>query len=96
MPIAGGTNAVLPGISRRAVHLRTVPGGQMQWLRQLSAGSSSGLTGCSSGKDDLELADFTLAKLGAHDAREGADARLFDIGHAEAGWIEFGCLRPSR
>ena len=48
-----------------------------------------GLDGMFIGKDDLELADFTLAKLGAHDAREGADARLFDMGHAEAGWIEF-------
>lgn len=30
-----------------------------------------GLDGLFIGKDDLELADFTLAKLGAHDAREG-------------------------
>ena len=45
-PATEGTNAVEPGISRRTVHFR-VPGGQMQWLRQLIAGSSSGRTGCS-------------------------------------------------
>ena len=44
-PITGGTKAVLPGMSRRTVHLRTVPGGQMQWWRQLSDGSSMILRG---------------------------------------------------
>ena len=44
-PMTGGTNAVLPGMSRRTVHLRTVPGGQMQCVLQLSAGSSSVLMG---------------------------------------------------
>ena len=34
-PATDGTKAVLPGISRRSVHLCFAPGGQMQWLRQL-------------------------------------------------------------
>lgn len=47
-PATDGTKAVLPGISRRSVHLCFAPGGQMQWLRQLMDISSMGLVGISS------------------------------------------------
>ena len=46
-PTTEGTNAVEPGISRRSVHFLAVPGGQMQWLRQLMAASSTGRIGFS-------------------------------------------------
>ena len=46
-PATDGTNAILPGISRRSVHLWTVPGGQTQCDRQLILISSIGLIGCS-------------------------------------------------
>ena len=54
-----GTNATLPGIARRSVHLCFAPGGQIQFERQLIAISSTGLIG-SSLKVDLvwALADF--------------------------------------
>jgi len=44
-PATEGTKALLPGMSRRSVHLCLVPGGQMQWLRQLMDISSSGQMG---------------------------------------------------
>ena len=47
-PATDGTKAVLPGMSRRSVHLWAAPGGQMQWVRQLMDMSSIGLVGCSS------------------------------------------------
>ena len=47
-PATGGTNATLPGISRRSVHLCSAPGGQIQFVLQLIAISSIGLVGCSS------------------------------------------------
>ena len=47
-PATDGTKAVLPGISRRSVHLCFAPGGQMQWLRQLMDISSMGRVGISS------------------------------------------------
>ena len=47
-PATDGTKAVLPGISRRSVHLCSAPGGQMQWLRQLMDISSMGRVGISS------------------------------------------------
>ena len=37
-----GTNATLPGISRRSVHFLAAPGGQMQFVRQLMLIFSSG------------------------------------------------------
>ena len=42
-PATAGTNAVLPGTCLRWVHLRAVPGGQMQFWRQLIAISSIGV-----------------------------------------------------
>ena len=42
------TNAVLPGISRRSVHLCCAPGGQIQCVRQDMDISSMGRVGCSS------------------------------------------------
>ena len=47
-PAMDGTNATLPGISLRSVHLCFVPGGQIQCVRQLIDISSSGLVGFSS------------------------------------------------
>ena len=47
-PATDGTNATLPGISRRSVHLCSAPGGQIQFVLQLIAISSIGLVGCSS------------------------------------------------
>ena len=47
-PTTDGTNATLPGMSRRSVHLCAAPGGQMQWVRQLMDISSIGLVGTSS------------------------------------------------
>ena len=47
-PATAGTNAVLPGISRRSVHLCCAPGGHIQCVRQLMDISSIGLIGCSS------------------------------------------------
>ena len=47
-PATDGTKAVLPGISRRSVHVCFAPGGQMQWLRQLMDISSMGRVGISS------------------------------------------------
>ena len=47
-PATDGTNATLPGISRRSVHLCSAPGGQIQFVLQLIAISSLGLVGCSS------------------------------------------------
>ena len=47
-PATDGTKAVLPGMSRRSVHLCFAPGGQMQWLRQLMDMSSMGRVGISS------------------------------------------------
>ena len=47
-PTTDGTNATLPGISLRSVHLCFAPGGQIQFVRQLIDISSSGLVGCSS------------------------------------------------
>ena len=47
-PATDGTNATLPGISRRSVHLWAAPGGQIQFVRQLIAMSSIGLVGFSS------------------------------------------------
>jgi hypothetical protein len=41
-PATDGTKAVLPGMSRRSVHLCCAPGGQMQWFRQLIAMSFIG------------------------------------------------------
>jgi hypothetical protein len=46
-PAVDGTNALLPGIARRFVHLRTVPGGQTQCCLQLIAISSTGVIGSS-------------------------------------------------
>jgi hypothetical protein len=47
-PATAGTKAVLPGMSRRSVHLCFAPGGQIQWLRQLMLISSMGRMGGSS------------------------------------------------
>ena len=47
-PATDGTKAVLPGMSRRSVHLCFAPGGQMQFVLQLIPMSSSGRVGCSS------------------------------------------------
>ena len=44
-PAAAGTKALLPGTCRRCVHLRAVPGGQMQCVLQLMDMSSSGVMG---------------------------------------------------
>ena len=44
-PATDGTNALLPGTCRRCVHFRTVPGGQMQFSRQLIDISSIGVIG---------------------------------------------------
>ena len=46
-PTTGGTNALLPGISLLAVHVLSVPGGQIQFVRQLISKSSTGLIGFS-------------------------------------------------
>ena len=46
-PTTDGTKALLPGTCRRWVHLRAVPGGQMQWVLQLFAMSSFGAMGFS-------------------------------------------------
>lgn len=46
-PTTDGTNATLPGIARRSVHLCFAPGGQIQFERQLIAISSTGLIGSS-------------------------------------------------
>ena len=50
-----GPNAIDPGMSLLSVHLCTVPGGQIQWFRQLMLISSSGLTGFS-----VEYTTFSL------------------------------------
>ncbi len=47
-PTTDGTNAVLPGISRRSVHLCCAPGGQIQCVRHDMDISSMGRVGCSS------------------------------------------------
>ena len=47
-PATDGTNARLPGISLRSVHLCSAPGGQMQLFLQLMDISSRGLMGFSS------------------------------------------------
>lgn len=47
-PATDGTNATLPGMARRSVHLCSAPGGQMQFVRQLIDISSIGLVGFSS------------------------------------------------
>ena len=47
-PATAGTKALLPGMSRRSVQWRWVPGGQMQWDRQLMDISSRGRIGSSS------------------------------------------------
>ena len=47
-PATDGTNARLPGISLRSVHLCSAPGGQMQLVLQLIDISSIGLVGFSS------------------------------------------------
>ena len=47
-PATEGTKAVLPGMSRRSVHLCSAPGGQIQFVRQLLAISLIGLVGSSS------------------------------------------------
>ena len=47
-PTTDGTNAVLPGISRRSVHLCCAPGGQIQCVRQDMDISSMRRVGCSS------------------------------------------------
>ncbi len=39
-PATDGTNAILPGIARRSVHLCFAPGGQIQFFRQLMLMSS--------------------------------------------------------
>ena len=44
-PTAAAAKALLPGTCRRCVHLRAVPGGQMQCVRQLMDMSSSGVMG---------------------------------------------------
>ena len=44
-PATEGTKATLPGTCRRTVHLRSVPGGQMQWLLQEMDSSSMGVMG---------------------------------------------------
>ena len=41
-PATGGTNDTLPGTARRALQVRTVPGGQTQLLLQLSSSVSEG------------------------------------------------------
>ncbi len=46
-PTTDGTNAVLPGISRRSVHLCCAPGGQIQCVRQEIDISSIGRVGVS-------------------------------------------------
>lgn len=47
-PTVEGTKALFPGISLLIVHLRFVPGGQTQCVRQLMDKSSIGLIGFSS------------------------------------------------
>ena len=47
-PATDGTNATLPGMSLRSVHLCFAPGGQIQFVRQLMYISSIGLVGFSS------------------------------------------------
>ena len=42
-PTTDGTKAFEPGTERRMVHLRWVPGGQMQWCLQLMESSSMGV-----------------------------------------------------
>ena len=44
-PTTDGTKALLPGTWRRCVHFLAVPGGQVQWARQLIAISSIGVSG---------------------------------------------------
>lgn len=44
-PATDGTKALLPGICLRWVYFRAVPGGQIQWARQLVAISSTGEMG---------------------------------------------------
>jgi hypothetical protein len=46
-PTTEGTKATEPGMSLLSVQWRFVPGGQMQWARQLMLRSSSGLSGFS-------------------------------------------------
>ena len=46
-PATEGTNAVLPGTWRRAVHFLAVPGGHMQFDLQLVPASSIGVSGFS-------------------------------------------------
>ena len=46
-PTTDGTNAVLPGMSRRSVHLCCAPGGQIQCVRQEIDISSIGRVGFS-------------------------------------------------
>ena len=46
-PATDGTNALLPGISLRTVHVLSVPGGQIQLVLQLISKSSSGRIGFS-------------------------------------------------
>jgi hypothetical protein len=47
-PTTDGTKAMLPGMALRSVHLRAAPGGQIQFVLQLIAISSTGVIGFSS------------------------------------------------
>jgi len=46
-PATDGTNATLPGIWRRVVHRRVVPGGQTHPAAQLASSVSRGVSGFS-------------------------------------------------
>lgn len=59
-PTTDGTNAVLPGISRRSVHLCCAPGGQMQCVRQEIDISSIGRVGVSSEYTTLSFLTLRL------------------------------------
>ena len=57
-PATDGTNATLPGISLRSVHLCAAPGGQIQCVLQLIDISSIGVRAFS-----LEYTTFRLSTL---------------------------------
>lgn len=88
-PATAGTKALLPGISRRSVQCRFVPGGQMQWVRQLIAISSMGFRGGFLGIDDFQMIDSPFPKLSPHNPRQRINPGLRDIRHTKRRWVQF-------